>query len=265
MNRTVTSLLLALGVAGCASNDPKPEPPMTLHGSGTTATLFLEVLGSGPLETGMTPVYVRVKNAAGAAVTDASVTFNPVMTMPSQGGKQHSAPVIGAPTHVGEGLYRCDVVFQMASMGSDTWAAVVGVTPSGGTEEVATITPIAVADSGRAKVFTHTDPDTLVQTRYIASLNFPSGPTVGLNPVAVTLHYMKDLMTFPPIDDATIALDPQMPSMGHGSPGSVAPTLTASSGVYEGLLSFSMAGPWETTITFTRGVVVGAPVFSTTF
>jgi hypothetical protein len=58
-----------------------------------------------------------------------------------------------------------------------------------------------------------------------------------------------------------------MPSMGHGSPGSVAPTLTATPGVYEGQLSFSMAGDWETTMTVSLPSVpvLGAPKFLTTF
>ncbi len=76
-----------------------------------------------------------------------------------------------------------------------------------------------------------------------------SAPRVGLNPVVVTLHRMDGAMIFTPVDDATFVLDPQMPSMGHGSPGSVNPTLTSTPGVYAGELSFSMAGEWETTIT----------------
>ena len=73
------------------------------------------------------------------------------------------------------------------------------------------------------------------------------------------------MMTFAPVDDAAIALDPQMPSMGHGSPGSVSPTLT-SLGRYTGKLSFSMPGEWETKITLTRGgQPLGSVTLKTTF
>jgi hypothetical protein len=76
---------------------------------------------------------------------------------------------------------------------------------------------------------------------------------------------MVDMMTFAAVDDAAMALDPQMPSMGHGAPGSVNPTLS-SPGVYRGAVAYSMAGTWETTLTVTRGgVTLGAPVFTTTF
>jgi hypothetical protein len=88
---------------------------------------------------------------------------------------------------------------------------------------------------------------------------------VGLNPIVFTLHQMQDMMTFVSVDDATLALDPEMPSLGHGAPGSIAPTFT-SPGRYQGSLSFSMAGPWEITVTVSEAAAfLGAPVFTTTF
>jgi hypothetical protein len=60
-------------------------------------------------------------------------------------------------------------------------------------------------------------------------------------------------------------LEPWMPSMGHGSPGSVDPAHTTL-GRYAGQLSFSMPGEWETTVTISRGATtVGAPRFATEF
>jgi hypothetical protein len=173
--------------------------------------------------------------------------------------------MIGTPTVGADGLYHCEVVFQMASSAMGSWSATVGVTPAGSSAVEASFPTLTVTDSGRAKTFSYTDPVTSVVTKYVASLNFEAAPRVGLNPVIVTLHRMQDMMTFAPVDDATFVLDPQMPSMGHGSPGSVNPTLT-SSGVYDGQLSFSMTGDWETTVTVSRGgVTIGAPVFATTF
>jgi hypothetical protein len=122
-----------------------------------------------------------------------------------------------------------------------------------------------VTDSGRAKVFSYTDPGTAVVTKFVSSLNFTDSPKVGLNPIVFTLHRMQDMMIFSPVDDATPVLDPEMPSMGHGSPGSIDPA-SISAGRYQGSLSFSMAGTWETTVTVNDlGVVLGAPVFTTTF
>jgi hypothetical protein len=262
MNRIALSLAFVIALAGCASEDD-PTAPKTSVATAPAGDLTVELLTDTRLETGMTPIYLKVKTAAGQVVTDAAVTFTPVMAM--TGGTSHSAPVIGTPTLGGEGLYHCDVVFQMATSAMGSWSATVGVTRPGSATVEASFPSLTVADSGRAKTFSYWDPDTSVTTKYVASLNFEAAPRVGLNPVVVTLHRMQDMMTFPPVDDASFVLDPQMPSMGHGSPGSVNPTLT-SSGIYEGQLSFSMAGDWETTVTVSRGAVtIGAPKFATSF
>jgi hypothetical protein len=234
----------------------------TSLGAAKAGDLTVELLTQTRLETGMTPVYVRITSAEGVPVTDATVTFVPMMAMGN--GKNHSAPVIGTPTLIADGTYELAVVFQMASTDVDVWSATVGVTLPGAAEAKAQFPLLTVTDSGRAKPFLYTAPDN-TGTKYIASINFVEKPKVGLNPVVVTLHRMQDMMTFPPVDDATIALDPQMPSMGHGSPGSENPTLT-SLGRYQGKLSFSMPGEWVTTLTITvGGVTIGAPAFTTTF
>jgi hypothetical protein len=45
----------------------------------------------------------------------------------------------------------------------------------------------------------------------------------------------------------------------------VNPTLY-SSGLYQGKLSFSMAGTWQTTVTFSeKATVLGTPIFAMTF
>jgi hypothetical protein len=262
MNRLSLSLLLAAAIAGCSAETTTSSK--TSLGTVATATLSVELLSDGPLHTGLTPVYVRVKGAGGAMVTDASITLTPVMSMWAPMETQHGAPVIGAPTIDADGLYRFDVVFQMGSMGTDTWSVTVGVTPVGASEEVAYFSPLTVMDTGRARSFVYTDPGTLVESHYVASLDFPTQPRVGLNPVVVTLHVQESMTRFAPVDDASLALDPRLQPSGQASPGSVAPTLV-SPGVYAGELSFSSAGEWQTTITVTRGVVVGAPVFTTIF
>ncbi len=257
----ILPLLSLLLLAGCGA-DPETERPKVSVASASAGDLSVELLADGRLETGMTPVYLKVTNAAGP-VTDAEVTFAPLMSMGN--GMDHACPVIGSPALGPDGLYRVDVVFQMASSDMNTWSATVGITRPGTAAVEASFSLLPVADSGRARTFAYTDPDTLATSKYVASLTFLSGPRVGLNPVIVTLHRMQDMMTFVPVTDVAMALDPQMPSMGHGSAGSVAPTHTTL-GRYEGLLSFSMPGTWETTVTVTRGgVTLGAPMFTTDF
>lgn len=264
MNRIAWYVALALSFTGCSSDDDSdPSVPKTSVATVAAGELTVELLTDTQLETGLTPIYLEITTATGAVVTDATVTFTPMMAMTT--GTAHGAPVIGTPTVDADGMYRSAVVFQMATGDAGSWSATARVTRPGAAAAEATFPSLTVTDSGRARVFAYTDPETSVVTKYISSLNFRDAPRVGLNPVVVTLHRMEDMTAFPPVDDAVFVLDPQMPSMGHGSPGNVHPTLT-SSGIYEGELSFSMAGEWETTLTVSRGgVTVGTPTFATTF
>jgi hypothetical protein len=263
MKRTALSLAVLAVLAGCASDAEAPAAPKTSLATAQAGELTVELLADGPLATGLTPVYLEVRRASGEAVTDATVTFRPWMEMAT--GTSHGAPTLGPPALDAGGLYRCDVVFQMPSGAAGSWSATAGVTLPGAAEVVASFPSLGVADSGRARTFLHTDPETSAVTKYVSSLDFEAAPRVGLNPIVFTLHRMADAETFPPVDDAILVLHPQMPSMGHGAPGSVDPTLS-SAGVYRGQLSFTMAGEWETTVSVSRGgVVVGDPVFAVTF
>jgi hypothetical protein len=254
---------LAFQVVACGSSSKNASATKVSLGTAPADTLTVELLTDNALETGLTPIYVKVTTSGGQAVTDATVTFVPLMSMSS--GMQHSAPVLDQPAIAPDGLYHGSVVFQMASSTMGAWSATVGVTQPGADPVEASFAALPVIDSGRSQVFTYTDPVSAMASKYVSSLNFTASPKIGLNPIVFTLHRMQDMMTFVPVNDATLVLDPEMPSMGHGSPDSVDPTLTAS-GRYEGSLSFSMTGLWETTVTVSEaGVVLGAPVFTTNF
>ncbi len=232
-------------------------------GQAQAGDVTVELATDTRLETGLTPIHIRLTGADGAPVGETPVEFEPLMTM--NGGKQHSCPTIGLPELGADGAYHTAAVFQMPSSAMGTWSATVRLGSFDAGDVAATFAELEVFESGRAQVFSYQHPETSETHKFVASLNFASPPRVGLNPVVLTLHEMADMMTFAAIDDATIALDPQMPSMGHGSPGSVDPTPT-SLGRYSGQLSFSMVGTWETTVTITRdGATLGSPKFTTSF
>jgi hypothetical protein len=152
----------------------------------------------------------------------------------------------------------------MASSATDIWAVSVDIARAGAAAVHAQFNALTVVDSGRALSFSYT-PTGGTQTDYVASFNLADAAKVGLNPVVVTLHQTQEMMLFAPVDDATLVLDPEMPSMGHGAPGSVNPTL-ASAGRYSGQLAFSMAGTWQTTVTVSEaGHTLGTPKFTTSF
>jgi hypothetical protein len=268
------STLTSLGSFGCSADATESAPttggptattasPLTTSlAKGTTGALTVELFGAKAAETGLFPVGLAV-TSNGAEVADAAVSFVPVMAMSN--GVSHGAPVLGAATRGASGLFETAAVLQMPSSAMGSWSAKAVVTLPGTAPVEVALPSFPVSDSGRAKTFQLATGDAGMAKKFVASLNLTGSPRVGLNPVVVTLHEMRDMMTFAPVDDATLVLDPQMPSMGHGSPGTVQPAAGAN-GRYEAQLSFSMAGEWETTLTVRRGgVVIGAPTFTTTF
>lgn len=240
---------------------PKPKTSVAIV---TADDLTVELLTDTQIETGMTPMYLKITTSSGEAVTDATVTFLPMMYMTS--GKNHSAPVIGTPTLDTDGFYRIAVVFQMPSGMMGYWDMQTTVQRPGGDVVAATFPKVTVAESGRATVLAYTDPVTSVVKKYVTSLNLEAAPVVGLNPVIFTLHTpAMDMMSFAPVEGATLVLEPKETGTGSGCAGSVNPTHT-SLGRYAGKVNFDKVGTWETTVTVTvGGAQVGTPKFTTTF
>ena len=256
---SLLSSIAVLSLSACGGSTPAPAPAKVSLGTATAGTYTVELLADKELGTGANAVYAKVSvTATGAVVSNAALTIKPMMDMVTM---QHSCPVTGPFEYdATKALYDTGVVFQMAG----TWTATVALTPSGGSPLTASYTGLVVTDTGSAKSFTVGSG--MMAVKYVLSMNFVSAPVVGLNPIAVGLYATTDMgMNFTPVDDASFVLDPQMPSMGHGSPGSVNPTLVAD-GVYSGKLSFSMPGAWETTVTVNRGgATLAAPRFLTSF
>ena len=255
MKKTLSLLssIAALSLAACGGSTATPTSTKVSLGTAVAGTYTVELLADAALGTGANAIFAKVTTTAtGVPVTDARLTLRPMMDM---GTMQHSCPVTGPFAYdATDALYHTGVVFQMPG----TWAATATLTPSGGSPVAASFPALTVTDTGYAKSFAVGTG--MAATSYVLSMNFASAPVVGLNPIAVRLYSSSDTgMTFTPVDDASIAIDPWMPSMGHGSTGNVNPTLVAS-GLYEGKVSFSMTGAWETRVTVSRA---GATLVST--
>jgi hypothetical protein len=250
--------LVVLALAACAGGGSTGRVvPATAVATGSAGGYTVRLLATGDLEVGLNALAVEVRTDTGAPVADATVELRPLMDM---GAMQHRCPVVGPGAAGADGRYAVSAVFQMASTTMGTWSAEVAVTRNG-TTEVVPLSPLeVVAGKNLARTFV------AGESKYVMALELPSSIEVGLNPVVVTLHETRDGgMTFTPVDDATLALDPQMPSMGHGAPGSVNPT-RVDGGWYEGKLALTMSGEWETTVTATRAeAAIGAPSFTVRF
>ena len=83
----------------------------------------------------------------------------------------------------------------------------------------------------------------------------------GKQPFEVLAFRKQAMSTETPLDDLTLQITPEMPSMGHELPGNVNPT-PQGNGHYLGTVNFTMSGPWTVTVVAKRGeAVLGKVVF----
>lgn len=260
MPRRPAALLLALALAGCGAGatpestgtggstgptgpaGPIGPTPLVLVAEGKAGAWTVQIQADRLLGTGLVPLSIRVTSAEGVAITDASLTLE--ARRPASG---LVAPVSNGPRIADDGTYHADVSIAEAASAAEGWVFRIEVTRSGETAS-ATLPGVPVLERHLAGTFAGEGGTVVLAVR------FASGLRTGTNPITVTLHQVvPGSGRTEPVVDATLHAVPYMPSMGHGSSGSVAPVPTGTPGVYVGSLFFSMAGDWETTFVVERG------------
>jgi hypothetical protein len=276
MKRIVSLLsltaVLVLGLAACGGGGDSDETgtPMTSVASQTAGDVTVELLTATRLETGLTPIYVKVTTPDGRVVTDATVTVTPWMDM--GGGMGHGAPMVGNPQLFEGEYYACGIVFTMASVpavpATDTapevpaknWRIDVKVQRPGAADVDASFGGLDVANAKRTIGFNVGSP---TGPRYVVSLNFKEAPKTGVVPVVLTVH-TKQGTGFAPVNDVTLTLEEWMPAMGHGADGTVQPVRVSDDGRYEGKVAFTMPSAmdndWSIFVDVKRGDVQLSPV-----
>jgi hypothetical protein len=240
----ILSLMSAFVFASCKKDKDEENPTTggtapvseyTLIEKDTTANdLVIELFAkTTTIEIGYTKLYVKVKDFSGNAVENATLTFNPMMDM---GSMQHSSPLEQPVFNSASKLYEGMVVFTMHS-GLGAWSLTVNANG----EDV--VFPINVLDSntGTKYVGSYNGTD---GEKYIVTLVKPFDWTVGMNDVSIMVHKKVTMVSFPFVDNLTIAMDPQMTSMGHGSPNNISP-VGAGDGYYDGEVNYTMTGDWR--------------------
>lgn len=191
---------------------------------------------------GYNDLYIALYDSSGnERVTNAQITLTPLMSM--MGGMSHTCPVENpASNQAKEGLFHCAAVYIMPSSTGNTWALNVNISNN---ENGLSGT---VAFNIRVVTPTVTSMKSLIakddSTKLFVSIVNPLTPVVGTNEFEITIHKKGSMMSFPACDEYTTEVNPQMLSMGHGSPLNENPTLTAN-GHYKGNLNFTMSGDWR--------------------
>lgn len=228
-------------------------------GSGTIVKMYSEE----ELFVGYNHLYFAVYDSANPnqQMTDAHVEIMPMMDM---GMMQHTCPteqpVLDEVTQAFKGV---SVFIMPSTAGEWTMNATVhnhanmsmgmAALPLTVVEKEESQLISFVSDVDSAKIFV-----TRIETKQ---------PEIGLNPFVLGVYKRESMMSFPPVSDMNITIEPEMPSMGHGSPNNVNPTLTAN-GIYEGTVNFTMTGYWVVHTNFftaTNDTIKTNQLFEVTF
>lgn len=226
--------------SSCKKEEIEPTEPdtpttssFTLIGTATNTnneTIKLYASKSS-LNTGYNKLWVEVKDAAGNAVTNATVTFAPLMDM---GSMQHSSPVEHPVYKSTLSKYEGVVVFTMSSM-SGTWTLDVLVNGT------AVTFPLTIGEAPTKVVGSYMGTN---GTTYIVTLVPPSKWNVGMNDLEIMIHRKASMMDYPTEETLTTIFEPEMVSMSHGSPNNVSP-VHIGNGHYKGVANLTMTGDWR--------------------
>ena len=193
---------------------------------------------------------------------DAEVSLNPMMEMPNM---MHSTPTRTPEASTGSpSSFSREVFFIMPSGEMGSWTLEVKIKDlASGLEEMVAV-PIEVEAPEEAKMKSFLSE--IDSSGIFISLVQPQSPVVGLNEFQVALHQRENMMSFPPLQDLTVEIEPEMPTMGHGSEGNVDPTHSYE-GLYQGNVYFNMEGFWRVHVRMkdTEGRSVGETYFDLTF
>ncbi|MBL6446715.1 FixH family protein [Fulvivirga sp. 29W222] len=228
-----------------------------LHEEVTDTDLIVQVYSNEQAFSGYNQLYFLLKKASdNMLIENATITIMPMMDMTEH---SHSAPTI--QPYVSEerrGLQQGAVIFTMPSGDMGKWTLSVKVAGLENGQEIAFDFEVPVI----SKEATYQAQDVKYQTlfkkvinnqRYFFAYHLPEGkPAIGVNDFEVYVYKQLDMMTYEAVDGLTISIEPEMPSMGHGSPNNVDP-IGKGNGRYAGSVNFSMSGDWAIWLTIAQG------------
>jgi len=252
MKQLLILFALTLSLAACEKDeDPGPEKVnlQSIVKAGSQAGHFtVELLAKETLFQGYNKLYLDIrKNSGNSRVTQASVKLLPLMHMTMM---THAAPAEN-PKDIpnDDGYFEGAVVFIMPSNPDEGWTLEVAL-DAGGEKDTVSLAIPEVKGLEEAREFNVVSEAT--GRTYFVSLVEPSAPKVGLNEIEFTVHYRENMLSFPAAEDLSIAIEPEMPSMNHGSPNNVNPVHTGN-GHYKGKVNFTMTGWWRVNIDLSQG------------
>lgn len=242
----------ALLFAACGKDEDNIPEEMNLQpvvkANSEAGHFSVELMAKETPFQGYNKLYLDIRESSGnSRVTQASVQLLPLMHMTTM---IHAAPVENPlPAAGDEGYFEGAVVFIMPSNPDEGWTLEVAIDAEGQKDTVDLTIPEVkgLEETREFNVLSETEGKT-----YFVSLVEPSAPKVGLNDIEFTVHYRGNMMSFPAAEDLSVAIEPEMPSMNHGSPNNANPVHTGN-GHYKGKVNFTMTGWWRVNIGLSKG------------
>jgi len=243
---------ISLTLISCEKSDNQGDQngDLVLISSGisTDQSFKVELYALDTLFEGYNKLFLSITNQeTKQALSEAELKLKPMMDMITM---KHSAPFENpAGVTNTEGYFEGAVVFIMPSTADMGWTLEVNIKTSDYEGSTNIIIPVvnSLEEPRKINVISAID-----ETKYFVSIVEPVKPLVGINTCEFTIHYKESMMSFPPAEDITMEIEPEMPSMDHGSPNNEHPAHTGD-GHYVGKLNFTMTGWWRVHITLKKG------------
>lgn len=244
LKNLVCVLCMSFAVLSCTTEDNETDinevEGLTMVQELSNNTHTIELFNAnGKFLTGYNAISIRVKDkVSNTYIENASITWNPVMQMPTM---QHSCPKSAIIKAIGKTtVYEGFIIYQMANLDGTGWSLTVNYTINDVAYSVTDTITVIQAENQNVTTFTGSD-----SKRYIMALIDPKAPKIAINKLKVGLFKMETMMSFPVVENYTITLDPRMPSMGnHSSPNNTNLTYNSEDTMYHGNLSLTMTGYW---------------------
>lgn len=252
MKRTyllLLSLFFILSFSNCNKDEdpdqePEPIPPtQLLIGEEYALGTGLQVMYYAYEDpfVGYNKIYFEVKDSiSGVLITEnLDISFVPMMDM---GMMMHSCPTEPVEYMGDSKQYVGAAVYVMPST-AGVWTLNVSVSDTlNGVQGLASF-EFEVVEPEEAKMVSFIS-DLDPEARYFISLIQPTDPKVGENDFEIIINRRASMMDWPYEPYLNVEIEPEMPSMNHGSPNNVNPSHIGE-GHYLGITNFTMTGWWR--------------------
>ena len=225
------------------TTNPNPLDEYVVIGEmdATTLNYSIKVYASEALFVGYNHVLVQVKDkSSGEIISNPMVTFKPLMDMTT--GMKHACPVEQPTYNTSLQVAQGTVTFVMPSGLLGVWNLGIELEDgSGATEQIDIM--VTVVQKTEPELFSFISAADSNQSVFVALVS-PMNPSIGSNEFEVVVYERKTMMDWPIIENLEIEIEPEMPTMGHGSDNNEHPTYTGN-GHYLGKVNFTMTGYWK--------------------